>query len=325
MVHLTLARALLTTAPLVRWPRNAAPLACAAFKDFDVRPRLTNWLDSSIEAEGRRRASLEKEEKAAQKAERLSQWATLVVANLYRIPSTVDSFIVEDWENGGRPVELRFAAGEGTPKEQADAAFKKARRMRRGSAVVATLLQESDVRVRKLTSWRERVMAAVGTAKERDDHALQDLHAEVLREAKKLKLKVDELSVDTPLRPTLPRGSRDGLQQSGIAPSQTSGWSGREFLSPNGVPILVGRNRAENERLSLKVARDPDVWMHVRGSPGAHVVLQMSRIRGPRTRPSDECMQMAADLAAFYSEMRDENKVLVTYTSPRHITKPKGA
>ena len=60
-----------------------------------------------------------------------------------------------------------------------------------------------------------------------------------------------------------------------------------------GVPILVGRNRKENEQLSLRVAREPDVWMHVRGVPGAHVLLQMSRVKG-KEPPAEECMQMAA-------------------------------
>ena len=120
---------------------------------------------------------------------------------------------------------------------------------------------------------------------------------------------------------SLPRGSRADTQPQR---TQTGGWSGREFVSPMGVPILVGRNRAENEQLSLKIARDPDVWFHVRGAPGAHVVLRMSQL--PKgSVADDDCMQMAADLAAFYSELRDERKALVAYTSPRHITKPNGA
>lgn len=90
------------------------------------------------------------------------------------------------------------------------------------------------------------------------------------------------------------------------------------------MPILVGRNRKENELLSLTVARGADVWMHARGSPGAHVVLQMSTIKG-KAPPSDECLQMAADLAAFYSDLRDERKALVTYASPKHVLKPNGA
>ena len=44
------------------------------------------------------------------------------------------------------------------------------------------------------------------------------------------------------------------------------------------MPILVGRNRKENEELSLRVAKPADVWMHVRDSPGAHVILQLSQV-----------------------------------------------
>ena len=147
------------------------------------------------------------------------------------------------------------------------------------------------------------------------------LRAQIVREAKKLKLKTTALekepgssggggsggrgSVEPMSRDALPRGKRDVTQAAPLAPSRTPGWSGREFTSPLGVPILVGRNRKENEQLSLKLCREPDVWMHVRGVPGAHVVLQMSKIKG-KEPPSDECMQMAADLAAFYSEARDE-------------------
>lgn len=166
------------------------------------------------------------------------------------------------------------------------------------------------------------------------------LRAQIVREAKKLKLKTTALekepgssggggsggrgSVEPMSRDALPRGKRDVTQAAPLAPSRTPGWSGREFTSPLGVPILVGRNRKENEQLSLKLCREPDVWMHVRGVPGAHVVLQMSKIKG-KEPPSDECIQMAADLAAFYSEARDERKALVSIASPRHITKPNGA
>ena len=34
---------------------------------------------------------------------------------------------------------------------------------------------------------------------------------------------------------------------------------------------------------------------------------------------------MAADLAAFYSDLRNEARADVTYTSPKHVTKPPRA
>ena len=51
--------------------------------------------------------------------------------------------------------------------------------------------------------------------------------------------------------------------------------------------------------------------------------VQMSRVNG--AEPTDEDMQFAADLAAHYSEMKGERKALVSFTSAKHVTKPKGA
>ena len=87
-------------------------------------------------------------------------------------------------------------------------------------------------------------------------------------------------------------------------------------MSPAGYTILVGRNRKENEQLTLQVARERDVWMHVRGSPGAHVVLQMSQAP-PDAEPTEECLALAANLASFYSDLRSERKVLVMMADPK--------
>lgn len=297
-----------------------------------VHSLLQPWFEQTLTAERRKRTALKKEEDAARKAEGLGAWATLVVANLYRIDASAESVTVEDWAQGGAPTELRFAPGAGTPQEQADAAFKKARKLRRGSAVVATLLQESEAAELKLEAWRaEAAMlaeAAPLAATEETDDAMRRLTQRLLKEAKRRKWKAEGLGgQEAAASSALPRGRRADTQALPLAPSQTPGWEGREFESPSGVPILVGRNRRQNEQLSLKVAREPDVWMHARGCPGAHVLLQMSRVRGAAARaaPSDECLQMAADLAAFYSEARDERKALVTFAAPRHVTKPSGA
>ena len=313
---------------------EVAPLACAAAatSSSSVSDLLAAWLDKALTAEARKRKALKKEADAARSAERLGQWATLVVANLYRIDPAAERAIVEDWENGGTPTELKFEPSEGTPREQADKAFAKARRLRRGSAVVAELIEQSEATERKLRIWRQRLEVSAAEADAVNDETLRKLRSDITREAKKLQLKLPEhgfaaegdRSAAADKSKSLPRGSRADTQPQQLFASQTGGWSGREFVSPMGVPILVGRNRAENEQLSLKIARDPDVWFHVRGAPGAHVVLRMSQL--PKgSVADDDCMQMAADLAAFYSELRDERKALVAYTSPRHITKPNGA
>ena len=42
---------------------------------------------------------------------------------------------------------------------------------------------------------------------------------------------------------------------------------------PGGWHVWAGRTAQDNERLSLKVARNDDWWFHLRGMPGSHVVL----------------------------------------------------
>ena len=78
----------------------------------------------------------------------------------------------------------------------------------------------------------------------------------------------------------------------------------------------MGKNRRDNEAICFQVAKGDDIWMHARGQPGAHVLLQ---IRRGSPRPTDECMKFAANLAAFYSDARTERKAPVTTASPKHI------
>ena len=43
-----------------------------------------------------------------------------------------------------------------------------------------------------------------------------------------------------------------------------------------GFEVLVGKGDTENDRLTFGVAEPNDVWMHVAGCPGSHVVVCLS-------------------------------------------------
>ena len=186
-------------------------------------------------------------------------------------------------------------------KDEADAGFKKARRLRRGSAVVEGLLSESAERAEALSNLAAACAAAA------DDDAL-DIVAK--RAAKRGAAPAAKPKPKAP-----PPSQRQKRRE----------WTGRTFSSPAGVPILVGRSRRENDHLSLVIARYGDVWLHARNAPGAHVLLQLSRAPRFYREPDAACLAMAANLAAFYSDLRTEAKADVTYTSPKHISKPPKA
>lgn len=94
-----------------------------------------------------------------------------------------------------------------------------------------------------------------------------------------------------------------------------------EFRASRGGRILVGRSAADNDSLTLHVARLSDLWLHARGVTGSHVVVPLAR--GEALEP--ETLVDAATLAAHFSAARGEARVEVSYTPRRYVRKPKGS
>jgi predicted ribosome quality control (RQC) complex YloA/Tae2 family protein len=85
--------------------------------------------------------------------------------------------------------------------------------------------------------------------------------------------------------------------------------------------VLAGRTEADNERLSLKLARPEDWWFHVRGASGSHVVLRARE----DVEPDRATLERAASVAAYHSKLRAGGTVAVSCTRARFVTKPRGA
>ena len=94
-----------------------------------------------------------------------------------------------------------------------------------------------------------------------------------------------------------------------------------EYVLGEGWKALVGRTDADNDALSLKVARPDDWWFHVRGMPGSHVILQAA----PNGDPDRQTLKRAAAIAAYHSKARQAGSVAVSCTRARYVTKPRGA
>lgn len=95
------------------------------------------------------------------------------------------------------------------------------------------------------------------------------------------------------------------------------------YRSSEGVEILVGRDDASNDELTFSVGRSNDVWLHVAGSPGSHVVLACAGRKG--AAPDRQSLREAAALAAWHSKMRRGGRVAVHWCRVRDVRKPRGA
>jgi predicted ribosome quality control (RQC) complex YloA/Tae2 family protein len=90
---------------------------------------------------------------------------------------------------------------------------------------------------------------------------------------------------------------------------------------PDGYEVLAGKTDADNDMLSLKLAAPGDLWFHVRGLPGSHVIL-----RHPEgQKPDSTVIKEAASIAAWHSKARNAGTVPVCYTEAKHVGKPRGA
>jgi predicted ribosome quality control (RQC) complex YloA/Tae2 family protein len=108
----------------------------------------------------------------------------------------------------------------------------------------------------------------------------------------------------------------------------------RQYVSSDGLQILVGRNNLQNDQLTLKTAQKDDLWLHVQKMPGTHVIIRTNHQPVP-----EGTLLEAAEVAAWFSKAAAslpqyrENmissgplqKVAVDYCPVSHVRKPAGA
>lgn len=146
--------------------------------------------------------------------------------------------------------------------------------------------------------------------------------AETKAEISYLESVLDQLALASPLELA---GIKEELEATGYlrAPkkkirSSQNKVQFQSFMSSDGDEILVGRNNLQNDQLTLKTAKKTDLWFHVKNIPGSHVILK-------NPNPSEETLQEAAQLAAYFSKFRLSSNVPVDYVPVKFIHKPNGA
>ena len=90
------------------------------------------------------------------------------------------------------------------------------------------------------------------------------------------------------------------------------------YVSADGIDILVGKNAAQNDRLT-QAARGEETWLHASKMPGSHVIVKHEGELPPAT------LKQAAMLAAWYSKGQRSSNVPVDYTRRKYVKKPGGA
>lgn len=252
----------------------------------ESRAALQATLERRLKLVSRRIADAERALNAAADSERLREEAALLLANAGTLNISADRVTVPAFEGGSVVLEvdprLDAAANAAARYERA-----KRREVRAGRA-----REQLPALRREL----EELSAAQDDATRADERRLAQLQQ-----------RWGEQAADT--GSGAPRGR-----------SAAAGRPGVRFVDPRGYEIYVGRSAKENDAITFKLARSRDLWLHVQGYRGAHVVV---RAQG-REIPFDTVL-FAARLAAGFSQARHSDNVPVDYTERKNVWRPKGA
>lgn len=96
----------------------------------------------------------------------------------------------------------------------------------------------------------------------------------------------------------------------------------RSYTTADGWKICVGKDDIINDKLTFKIAKNKDIWLHAHGVPGSHVVILN---REKNTPVPKNIIKEAAQYAAHFSKAKNAGTVPVIYTEVKYVRKPRGA
>ena len=236
-----------------------------------------------------KKLALQEEELAS--AERMEEYRVMgetIHANLYMLKKGMTEVTLPDWYSGEGgeitiPLDSRL-----TPVQNAQRYFKKYQKARSARETAAVQREKTLQELDYLEGMLLDVDKCVGESE------LEEIRQELVRTGY--------------LRRISSRRQQRQLPQS----------RPYRYQSVDGIEILVGKNAAQNDRLTLSAGGE-EMWLHAKDMPGSHVI-----IRAEGELPLDTLKQ-AALLAAWYSKGRHSSLVPVDYTLRKYVKKPSGA
>jgi predicted ribosome quality control (RQC) complex YloA/Tae2 family protein len=233
-------------------------------------------------------ANLLRDANRAADGERLVQLGHLLKGNLYQARKGMKNLSVPDFEGMETVIPLNPRL---SPVENMEQLYRKAKRFKRAKPLVGERLEGVEAKSRMMDSFLAEIDRV-------DLDQLDALEKEIRRRFPSFAQK----------------GPRGGKREGERRPY-------REYTIASGRPARVGRSAKDNDELTLRHAGPEDLWLHVRGRSGSHVVVPMGRGEDP----SPAILVDAAHLAAHFSEARNDGDVEVIYTRRRYVQKPRGA
>ena len=249
---------------------------------------LKRLIKTHLERDEKKLALQEEELTASAKMEEYRVAGELLTAQAYLVPRGAETVQLPNfYDPQGGTVEIALDVAL-TPAQNAQKYFKRYRKAR----VAQDLAREQKEKTLKEIELLEQAMFDLEESETEQDMA-------DVRKA------LEEGGI---VKPAAGKGGKKKPRQPESAPMR--------FLAPDGTEIIVGKNSAQNDRVT-GAAKGTDTWLHAKDMPGSHVIVKAEH-------PSPDTLAMALRLAAWFSRGKGVS-VPVDYTLRKHVKKPGGS
>ena len=237
----------------------------------------------------RKLAIQEKELEATYDRERLRQLGDIVTANIHRIVKGQTTLEAEDfYDEEMKTIQIPISPIL-SPQQNAAKFYKDYTRMKNAEKELTKQIELGEQELKYLQSVLDEL-----------NRAQTEPELEEIRQ---------ELSAGGYVRQD---AARKRMKQQKLSPMR--------FESTDGYPIYVGRNNRQNDELTFKLARKDDIWLHAQKVHGSHAIISCGG-----TKPPDDTITQAAQLAAYYSESTGGQNIPVDVTPVKQVKKLPGA
>ncbi len=269
---------------------------------------MVNRIKSAIRKERsfqqRKYINLEEDLEAARQAEVLRYRGELLKTVVHKVQAGDSQIWVTDYHTGERveiPLDPKLS-----PVANLESYFERYRKETRREKMILQQLQELQAARCEL----DRIESLLTEILEKDSPTIE---LESLISQPVLKRLLNRYSPD--------RKQADKMAGKSLAAGVSARLLPRRYRTDEGLEIWVGRSDEGNDYLTTRLARGNDLFFHLDGSPGSHVIL---RTKG-RLPPSSSSVLDACELAVHFSKLKTADTADVHVAPVKNVKKPKGA
>jgi predicted ribosome quality control (RQC) complex YloA/Tae2 family protein len=276
----------------------------------ELRRRVERALKKETKTLDRKLAKLDASLQEARSASRLEREGELLKTVLSQVKRGDSEVVAHDFDSG--EAVLISLDPKLSPPENLERIFKRYHKAVRSLTKAGSRHDSVQVARDEVQIWMDRFLELTDHADELPE-ALEEFSAEP-----GIQKLIEKYQPAAPRRRSATSGPTEHKLGKRTVPGRLMP---RRYPTAGGLEIWVGRSAAGNDYLSTRLARGKDLFFHLDGAPGSHVIL---RTEG-RSDPPSEAVLDACELAVHYSKAKNATRADVHAVPISNVRKPKGS